>query len=141
MVHPGKTLRRLVSKICEHWEIGYGSTYNPNRKDALSLVNILPNLEDVILSIEERSGKPPLVITTSAQKLENTVSFKQARQEILLSDREILVLLGTGWGLVKEVHQAADLVLDPVEGWTDYNHLSVRGAAAISLDRLFGKES
>ncbi|MGD9074482.1 MAG: RNA methyltransferase [Desulfobacteraceae bacterium] len=33
----------------------------------------------------------------------------------------------------------ADHILDPVEGVTDYNHLSVRTAAAIILDRLAGR--
>jgi hypothetical protein len=34
----------------------------------------------------------------------------------------------------------ADYVLDPVLGNTDYNHLSVRSAAAVILDRVFGKK-
>ena len=33
----------------------------------------------------------------------------------------------------------ADYLLDPVEGYTDYNHLSVRSAVAIILDRLAGR--
>jgi len=32
-----------------------------------------------------------------------------------------------------------DMLLEPIEGYTDYNHLSVRSAAAIILDRLLGK--
>ena len=35
--------------------------------------------------------------------------------------------------------ERADLILDPVRGVGDYNHLPVRAAAAIMLDRLLGE--
>ena len=50
-----------------------------------------------------------------------------------------MIMFGTAWGLDKEVVDLADFILDPVEGGTNYNHLSVRTAAAIILDRLVGK--
>jgi hypothetical protein len=50
-----------------------------------------------------------------------------------------MVMFGTAWGLDKEVVDQADFILDPVEGGTNYNHLSVRTAAAIILDRLVGR--
>ena len=50
-----------------------------------------------------------------------------------------LIVLGTGWGLAPEVTERADVILEPIWGPTDYNHLSVRSAAAIILDRLRGK--
>jgi hypothetical protein len=34
--------------------------------------------------------------------------------------------------------ESSDHVLAPIEGVRDYNHLSVRSAAAIILDRLMG---
>ena len=48
------------------------------------------------------------------------------------------MVFGTGWGLAPEVMARADLRLAPVLGPTDYNHLSVRAAAAVILDRLRG---
>ena len=48
----------------------------------------------------------------------------------------ILLLFGTGWGLTVEVLGQADMVLEPIRGVGDYNHLSVRAAAAVILDRL-----
>ena len=48
-------------------------------------------------------------------------------------------MFGTGWGLAEEVFAAADATLAPVVGAGEYNHLSVRSAVAIVLDRLFGK--
>jgi hypothetical protein len=47
-----------------------------------------------------------------------------------------LLLLGTGWGLAAEVLDRVDDVLEPIAGAGPYNHLSVRAAAAIMLDRL-----
>jgi hypothetical protein len=40
--------------------------------------------------------------------------------------------------LSQEFISAADYVLEPIVGKTDYNHLSVRSAAAIIFDRLMG---
>ena len=48
-----------------------------------------------------------------------------------------LVLFGTGWGLKEEIEKA-DVILHPIEADSDYNHLSVRSAVAIILDRLMG---
>ena len=50
-----------------------------------------------------------------------------------------LILFGTGSGLTDGVLEQCDHLLDPIEGAGEYNHLSVRGAVAIILDRLFGK--
>lgn len=48
----------------------------------------------------------------------------------------LVLVLGTGWGLVEEILEKADVILEPIRGMGDYNHLSVRAAAAIMLDRL-----
>ncbi len=50
----------------------------------------------------------------------------------------LLFLFGTGWGLTEEVLEQADDILEPIRGAGAYNHLSVRSAAAILLDRLRG---
>ncbi len=54
--------------------------------------------------------------------------------------RPFLIILGTGWGLTETIFSQSDYVLEAVEGYTDYNHLSVRSAAAIILDRLMGRQ-
>ena len=50
----------------------------------------------------------------------------------------MLLIFGTGWGLIEEVFTKVDTTLHPIKGATEYNHLSVRAAVAIVLDRLFG---
>ena len=47
-----------------------------------------------------------------------------------------LLIFGTGWGLTREILDRCDDLLEPVRGTGDYNHLSVRSAASIILDRL-----
>ena len=51
----------------------------------------------------------------------------------------LLILLGTGWGLADGSLPVVSRVLAPIEGASDWNHLSVRSAGAIILDRLFGR--
>jgi hypothetical protein len=55
----------------------------------------------------------------------------------------LLLLFGTGWGLTNEMLAECDFVLEPIAGLgkNSYNHLSVRSAAAIILDRLLGNRT
>ncbi|MGC8720905.1 MAG: RNA methyltransferase, partial [Thermodesulforhabdaceae bacterium] len=50
----------------------------------------------------------------------------------------VILLFGTAWGLADAVFEQADYILEPIRGKSSYNHLSVRCAAAIIIDRLFG---
>ena len=50
--------------------------------------------------------------------------------------RPELLIFGTGWGLTREILDRCDDLLEPVRGTGEYNHLSVRSAASIILDRL-----
>jgi hypothetical protein len=49
-----------------------------------------------------------------------------------------MLLFGTGFGMAPSMLERTDLALAPVLGPEDYNHLSVRAAAGIILDRLRG---
>jgi len=135
---PVKALRRLAAKIIEHWESGYGSTYNATRKEALSLVRLEHDLDSTILNLEHETGARPRVIATSARGGPARLDFATLRGQIETSREPYLIVLGTGWGLAPEVTERADAVVEPIRGPTDYNHLSVRSAAAIILDRLCG---
>jgi hypothetical protein len=57
----------------------------------------------------------------------------------LLELGPVLILLGTGWGLADHLIPSVSRLLAPIEGASDWNHLSVRTAGAILLDRLFGR--
>jgi len=60
------------------------------------------------------------------------------RMEIEKRESPFLLMFGTGWGMSDELMARANYVLKPINGPTDYNHLSVRAACAIILDRLMG---
>ena len=136
-VTPVDALRGLVRRVLKHWQEGFGSTYNPNRREALDLVRLERSLEGVDIDIEAQTGRLPLKVATSARAGEGAIDYETLRAELEASDAPWLVLLGTGWGLSDEVMRGARR-LAPVTGPVAYNHLSVRAAAAVVLDRLLG---
>jgi tRNA (guanine37-N1)-methyltransferase len=140
VVTPVKALQKLAAKIIEHWETGYGSQYNVTRKQALEIARIANSLDDTLIDIEREAGEKPVVVVTSARPGANRVSFKTLRDMLNREARPFLILFGTGWGLTETVFSQSDYVLEAIEGYTDYNHLSVRSAAAIILDRLLGRQ-
>jgi tRNA (guanine37-N1)-methyltransferase len=141
VVTPVKALQKLALKIVEHWESGYGSQYNATRKEALALARICDNLDDAIIAIERETGEKPIVVATSARRGENRASFTALRDMLNRETRPFLLLFGTGWGLTETILLQSDYVLEAIEGGGDYNHLSVRSAAAIIFDRLLGQRS
>lgn len=138
VVTPIKALQKLALKILTHWERGYGSQYNETRKEALSLVRLKDTLDDAIMAVEQECGSKPRLVVTSARSGKERTSFAELRETLRKSRKPFLLLLGTGWGLTETVTAQSDYILQPIEGGTDYNHLSVRSAAAIILDRLSG---
>ena len=136
IAHPSPTLKKLARKLQHHWEQGYGSTYNPKRKSALQTVEVVSNLDDAIMKIDMRTGRQPTLVATSAQTGPERVSFDTFRNEHLPTGDPYLLMLGTGWGMAPELMERAEIVLEPIRGVGEFNHLSVRSAAAIMLDRL-----
>jgi hypothetical protein len=138
VVHPSQTIRALVRTVKEHWDGEFGSNYNPNRQDALGVLSIVSDLDEAIMRIERRTGKIPKLVATSARDGESRIPYHEFRNTLGNSDEEYLLMFGTGWGMSDELMARADIVLRPIYGPTQYNHLSVRAACAISLDRLRG---
>lgn len=133
---PVRALRLLAEKIIEHWRTGFGAQYNHTRREALALVRGVADLDEAILEVERDAGEPPVLVATSARDGERRTSFVELRARLAESPAPHLLILGTGWGLTAEVIDRADLVLEPIRGAGQYNHLPVRAAAAIMLDRL-----
>jgi hypothetical protein len=137
LVHPISAQREMAKTIAHFWQEGKGKDRNPDRTQALELVNVAESIEEVIRQETELSAERPLQIATTARQDDNAWSFSQVRNAIS-SSRDIILWLGTGYGLAPEVLEQSDAVLEPIVGVPDYNHLSVRSAAAIILDRLCG---
>ncbi len=138
VVTPVDALRGLAGKILQHWKTGHGSTYNPNRSEALGIVSLRRSVDEVLIDVEAASGELPVVVATSAQAGAESTDFTALKTKMAAATHPYLLLLGTGWGLAEEILAAADHRLAPVIGPTDFNHLSVRAAAAVILDRLRG---
>ena len=141
VVSPIAAQRAIVERILDHWREGEGATRLPERGDALERVEPVVSLEEAILDLERRHGRRPVVVATSARPPTDraTVSFATLRASLQASGTPHLLVMGTGHGLADRILAEADLVLEPISGRDGYNHLSVRGATAILLDRLLGR--
>jgi hypothetical protein len=138
IVHPITAQRDLLARICEHWREGAGGKRIPDRKLALELVRPVTTLAQ---ACEELGGRSEIEVwVTAARAIAAPVTLADARTRLETKGKPVLLVFGTGWGLADEVIQGADMLLEPVraKAATGYNHLSVRAACAIMLDRLLG---
>lgn len=138
VVHPVKELRDFALSIRDRWLEGYGRQFDSLRREALERVAVVNDLDEVVASIEEMCGARPLLVHTSA-RTQGGVSYAALRQELESDGPPYLIMFGTGFGLAPSVAERADRILAPILGVGDYNHLSVRAAASIVLDRLRGR--
>ena len=139
IIHPHESQKDLAQEIITYWQDGFGGQYNPDRKEALSIVEVAPDIEAVKDYIYAKEGVYPVIVTTDARKYANTISYKKLRNELSAANRPCLLLFGTGWGIENSVMMQFDYILEPIYGPGTYNHLPVRAAVAIILDRLRGE--
>lgn len=139
IVHPVEAQREMALRIMNHWKTGGGVAYNPNRKEAFEETELVPTLDEVLQWIENEEGEKPIIVTTDARVYPNTISYKAMRQKIHDDAKPVLILFGTGFGMTKEMMQQFDYIIEPIYGAGSYNHLCVRSAVAIILDRLLGE--
>lgn len=138
VVHPSPDEQALNRRILSHWYSGYGERSHPTRKDALGLVELMENYDSVLQRIESLTGSKPFTIGTSARKEgPRHASLEGVKEK--LKEQPVMLVFGTGYGLTPEWHNRLDAFLGPISGPTAFNHLSVRSAVAIYLDRLFGR--
>ncbi len=138
IVTPAEEQRRLAERISDHWQEGWGADYNPDRRSALEIVRVCPTLQSAIEDFQKGFTKQVKVAITGAAQRSGSISLSALRQLLDDVEQPFLMLLGTGWGLTDECFEAVDHILEPIAGNGSYNHLSVRSAAAIMLDRLRG---
>ena len=138
IVTPVRDQLELVDKIVSHWVSGAGAAYNPERREALSIIRVQESFEAALADIASEGNGYPKTIVTSAQKQTNSIGMNELR-DMIGKGRPYVLVLGTAWGLTTDFMNQADYILEPISGSAEYNHLSVRSAAAIMLDRLLGK--
>jgi hypothetical protein len=129
----------LVARIIAHWTNGAGAAYNAKRRRAVEQIRVQPSLRAAIndVSAIDGGGPVPLTVASTAHAVDGAIGFSDLRRKLQEGTAHLL-LLGTAWGLAESVLTTADYVLEPIRGCSDYNHLSVRCAAAVILDRLLG---
>jgi hypothetical protein len=137
VVTPLADQKVLAEKIVAHWTNGTGAAYNPARRNALELIRLVDTIEDAARDISSREAAYPKIVATGARRHPSGISYSQLRG-LLKEKMPYLLVFGTAWGLAESFIDRADYVLEPISGTTAYNHLSVRSAAAIMLDRLAG---
>ncbi|MCK5695944.1 MAG: RNA methyltransferase [Desulfobacula sp.] len=135
VITPYEDQATLATQVIEHWTKGVGGKLNPDRKKALELIRVTKNFEETVNLIEHESKQPVVTIATSAKKIPGSIANEIFRQKLQNKASHVLVF-GTAWGLADELIDACDFILDPIYGNTDYNHLSVRSAVSIYLDRI-----
>lgn len=138
MVTPIAEQAGLVREIVGHWTRGAGGMLNPSRREALEDVEVSASLEDAVGAIERLESRPVMTVATGARSEGPCVSHGQMRALLETGTDPYLLLFGTGWGLADEIFEKSRYRLEPIEGAGVYNHLSVRSAVAVTLDRLAG---
>lgn len=140
LVTPLADQQAIVNTLLGFWKHGPGVSYNNHRHQAVKHVIVESNLENVIEYITRVEGKAPLLVATGANKDTHpgTITFND-QEKVWSHERPVVLILGTGQGLAPELIQRCDYRLVALEGFADFNHLSVRSAAAVIFDRWLGK--
>jgi len=130
----------LVKTLISHWITGSGAVYNPKRRQALETVRIQDTLEKARQDIALRTEGYPRTVVTSARDHFGSISISLFRV-LLETGNPYMLVFGTAWGLSQGCMEESDHILEPIRGNMEYNHLSVRSATSIVLDRLLGRPS
>jgi hypothetical protein len=138
IVTPLVDQQTLVRRIVDHWTRGFGAARNPDRRQAMAGLRVVASLDDAAAEVEKREGRAPLRVATSARPDSRRMRIETLRKT---GNRPCLLVFGTASGLADALLRDIDAVLEPIRGAGAYNHLPVRAAAAIILDRLAGERT
>ncbi len=136
VTHPVEAQRTLALRVREHWTTGSGARRIPDRSAAIGIMRVVHTLVEAQAAL----GPDTETWVTSARRVAGPSATLAEARTLLSEGPPVLLVLGTGWGLAPEVIESATLRLAPIQSprQDGYNHLSVRAAAAILLDRLLG---
>ncbi len=134
VVTPLVDQQTFIKRLVSHWISGAGAANNPSRREALKVLRIKDSLGQVCQAVYQREAKPPKTVVTSAASHPNNISFCQLGK-MISGAKPLVLIFGTAWGLAEQCLEQADYILEPIQGVTGYNHLSVRSAVSVILDR------
>ncbi|MFO8032835.1 MAG: tRNA (guanosine(37)-N1)-methyltransferase TrmD [Desulfohalobiaceae bacterium] len=136
LVTPLQDQQELAERLLAHWIQGSGGRRNPDRLQAMQKVAVTESVQQAKERVQNSTGQEPLLLGSSAKPVHSSISYSRIKKE--LRQRPVLLLLGTGHGLARELLQDCEALLPPIRFLQDYNHLSVRSAASIIVDRVLG---
>jgi tRNA (guanine37-N1)-methyltransferase len=129
---------KIAQTLIDFW-LNEGKEYNIHRHEALKRVHLASSLEHVCTTIEQETGKKPLLLATSAQEQTQKPTITYHDQGVVWRhNRPVILIFGTASGLSHQLLAQCDYVLEPLQGLSTFNHLSVRSAAATVFDRWLG---
>lgn len=131
VVNPEPAQQALMDRLLRHASV---DAERSAERGTFSRTSWAPDLARVLDETTQRWGRRPLVVATSARAEGADLDFATLRGH--LEDTPVVLLLGKAWGLAPDAFAAADHRLVPIDAGTDFNHLSVRSAMAILIDRL-----
>lgn len=132
--------QKLASELAGHWLEGVGGEKNPDRREALGIIKIVKDLDQALEDIKKGEGCFPEIYATSAVNRKGCISWQKVRDKVQrYPEKPFLIIFGTASGLAEEVMEEVHGTIKPITGPVPYNHLSVRSAASITLDRLLGE--
>lgn len=136
IVTPLEEQRLLVERIKKHWTEATLKKMDGKRSEAINILRTVTSLDEALEDAGKRSKKIK-ILATSAVASDSARSPENFRQTANSAD-EWIILFGVAYGLAPEVMKMADFRLEPIKGFGEFNHLPVRGASAIIIDRLMG---
>ena len=139
IVHPIPEQREFAATVIDHWRFNFGRAFDGRRREALETIKVVESLDNAVADAASVAGVRPLIVHTSA-RTSGGMKASELRAQMEAADASpVMILFGTGFGLAPAVRERADIILDAILGPSDYNHLSVRAAVSIILDRLRGR--
>jgi hypothetical protein len=136
IVTPAAEQQLLTARILRHWQDGFGASYNPDRRRALDCLQVIGSFEEAFADWRALNKEDGIAVLTGARH-ERAIGYPEAKQ--LAKQEPVLLVFGTGHGLAAAMYKPGRPCLAPVRAGR-YNHLSVRTAAAVILDRLLGEQ-
>lgn len=139
VITPVPSQRAIAWRIRGFWTEAERIREKSRRGEAMEYVVVAEDLDETIRFIEEAEGKSPFVVATSARpSAKDRIGYEELRSRLRTDAGPVYILFGTGWGMADELIETCDAILPAIMPDADFNHLSVRAAAAIVLDRVAG---
>jgi hypothetical protein len=133
LVQPVAAQQAVARRLIAH---GLAPDRDAEQQGVFDRAALVDSVEAAVVAVTAEASAP-LVVATTARRMPDAVSYAEVRARIAKGE-PVLVLFGKAWGLADGVIASADVRLEPVDGGTGFNHLSVRSAMAIVVDRLLG---